>query len=200
MQFLFYRYLGLLLGVVLAGAFLGSTANAQGRTITCESKYQRYQYCRVNTQNRVRLTRKLSNNPCTEGRSWGYDRRGVWVDDGCRARFEVAYRSGGNHGWDHGHGHGHRPGHSGSNRVPNWAIGHFRGYNPQYNSEVDLRIHDNGKVVARIHGRRVTGHYNARAGEIELSQVRLRVDKARRGFRTTQAGNRNNVVFYTRVR
>lgn len=35
-----------------------------------------------------RLIQQLSQSACVEGRSWGYDSRGgLWVDDGCRARF-----------------------------------------------------------------------------------------------------------------
>jgi hypothetical protein len=32
---------------------------------------------------------KLSDARCTEGYSWGFDRRGVWVDHGCRAEFRL---------------------------------------------------------------------------------------------------------------
>ncbi|EWC49317.1 hypothetical protein XAR_4358 [Xanthomonas citri pv. glycines str. 8ra] len=37
------------------------------------------------------LTRQLSDTRCEEGRTWGYDdrRATVWVNDGCRARFEA---------------------------------------------------------------------------------------------------------------
>jgi hypothetical protein len=38
----------------------------------------------------VRLVRQLSDRPCVEGRSWGWDSRGIWVDRGCRAEFLVS--------------------------------------------------------------------------------------------------------------
>jgi hypothetical protein len=38
------------------------------------------------------LVRQRSGSPCIEGRTWGRDRSGVWVDRGCRADFEVVRR------------------------------------------------------------------------------------------------------------
>ena len=57
--------------------------------LRCESTDGRQQYCRADTRNGVRLIDRLSRAPCVEGQTWGYDRRGVWVDRGCRAVFEV---------------------------------------------------------------------------------------------------------------
>jgi len=37
----------------------------------------------------VRLVRQVSTAPCREGRSWGWNRNGVWTDDGCRAVFDI---------------------------------------------------------------------------------------------------------------
>ena len=34
------------------------------------------------------MERQLSSEPCEEGRTWGRNDRGVWVDRGCRAIFE----------------------------------------------------------------------------------------------------------------
>jgi hypothetical protein len=33
--------------------------------------------------------REHSDSSCRQGRSWGFDRRGIWVDHGCRADFQV---------------------------------------------------------------------------------------------------------------
>lgn len=49
---------------------------------------------RIDTRGGVRLIRQLSDSDCREGRSWGYNAREVWVDDGCRAEFEVFKRDG----------------------------------------------------------------------------------------------------------
>jgi hypothetical protein len=191
----FRLFCGLLLSVIIGTVFLSTTATAQSKTITCKSQHLRYQYCRVNTENRVRLLRSLSNDPCIEGRTWGYDRRGVWVDDGCRGNFEVAFRTGGGGGWQGDYDQG-RP----SNRIPNWAIGQFEGYNQSANIEVSLRILDNGKVISRVGWLRFNGYFDGRNQEIVVGPNRFRIDRERRGIRTTQVGNRNNVVFYTRVR
>jgi len=65
-----------------------------GETITCESKSERYDYCRTGTTGRVRLQRQLSDAPCQEYSTWGADRdgSGVWVTDGCRGVFVVEGR------------------------------------------------------------------------------------------------------------
>ncbi|MBP6003869.1 MAG: DUF3011 domain-containing protein [Pyrinomonadaceae bacterium] len=60
---------------------------AQNKMLTCGSTGGNYNYCRVDTDNRVRLERKLSISDCVYGSSWGYDKRGIWVDRGCRAEF-----------------------------------------------------------------------------------------------------------------
>lgn len=58
--------------------------------LTCESRGNRYQYCPAPVHHAyVRMTRRLSDAGCEFNRDWGYDRRGVWVDNGCRADFEI---------------------------------------------------------------------------------------------------------------
>ncbi len=57
--------------------------------IRCESNDQRQAYCALPFKGRVRLVNQVSRAACTEGYSWGADRRGVWVSQGCRADFEV---------------------------------------------------------------------------------------------------------------
>ena len=70
-------------------------------SVTCESRENRRQSCAIhgNTQNAtVFLAEQLSDSDCTRGSTWGLDSRGIWVDRGCRARFQVSYRQGNNHG------------------------------------------------------------------------------------------------------
>lgn len=58
-------------------------------SVTCASANNRYTTCAWD-RNRgwPIMIRQLSDSPCIEGQSWGYDqRRGLWVDRGCRARF-----------------------------------------------------------------------------------------------------------------
>ncbi len=86
---------------MLAVAAMLGLANrpAQAQTtVTCQSRDGRREVCRVDTRGGVRLVDRLSDRPCVQGRSWGYSRSGIWVDDGCRARFRVGYTNNGR--WD----------------------------------------------------------------------------------------------------
>jgi Protein of unknown function (DUF3011) len=58
-----------------------------GSQVICESKKGRTQYCSIDTTYGVELVEQYSRSACIEGESWGYDRRGVWVQSGCRAAF-----------------------------------------------------------------------------------------------------------------
>jgi hypothetical protein len=64
-------------------------ANSTSQYILCESNNNDRKYCRVDGRGGVRLSRQLSDARCTQGSTWGYDNGGVWVDNGCRAEFEV---------------------------------------------------------------------------------------------------------------
>ena len=68
-------------------AALSLPCAAQTGSLTCSSDDGDYHYCRADTQNQVELVRKLPGARCEQGRSWGFDPRGIWVDRGCRARF-----------------------------------------------------------------------------------------------------------------
>ena len=55
-----------------------------------ESINDRYNYCRAPIhRSHVRMLRRHSDSGCTYDRDWGYDSRGVWVENGCRATFEI---------------------------------------------------------------------------------------------------------------
>jgi hypothetical protein len=75
-------------------------------TIECSSDGYRYETCHVGEGIiDVRLVRQISNSACNEGRSWGYTYDSIWVDQGCRATFEVVLR--GSHGGGGGGGGHH---------------------------------------------------------------------------------------------
>ncbi len=67
-------------------------SNELSSRIRCESfqanGYGR-KYCPANTRGGVRLSRTFGDSECVQGSSWGYDAGGVWVDNGCRAEFEL---------------------------------------------------------------------------------------------------------------
>ena len=92
---------GIVLAALLAGVSLFAAAPARAKSgfLTCESISYRYQYCSANTQGRVIMVRERSTgNLCRQGRGWGYDNNGIWVDRGCRAEFSYGRDNGGG-GW-----------------------------------------------------------------------------------------------------
>jgi hypothetical protein len=71
------------------GAAGNSADRNRSRSITCSSDNGQRVYCESGTQGEVRLVRQISGSACQEGSTWGHDTRGIWVDRGCRAEFEV---------------------------------------------------------------------------------------------------------------
>lgn len=67
----------------------GSTSTVPVTTVTCESRNNRRNSCQAATSGGVRLVRRLSSAACEQGRGWGFDEQGIWVDNGCRAVFEI---------------------------------------------------------------------------------------------------------------
>jgi hypothetical protein len=58
-----------------------------GVPLTCSSNDGGRQHCPADTHGGVQMVRQISGSPCVEGRTWGFDQSGVWVDKGCRANF-----------------------------------------------------------------------------------------------------------------
>src|SRR5216683_1782608 len=83
----------LFLSAVLLGICLFTPQKSLAQsTIACNSDDMRRHSCPVDTRGGVRLLTQHSEAPCTEGRSWGSDNEGIWVDAGCRADFAVGER------------------------------------------------------------------------------------------------------------
>ena len=54
----------------------------------CESRDGHRKVCDAHLRGyRIADVREISRTDCDIGRNFGYDDRGVWVDDGCRAEF-----------------------------------------------------------------------------------------------------------------
>lgn len=68
--------------------------NGYTHVVRCESFSGRSNFCRVNAQGRVFITRQLSQRQCVRGRNWNADYRGIWVGGGCRADFAIVPRPG----------------------------------------------------------------------------------------------------------
>ena len=78
---------------IAAACAAPSAANAQpgygGPRITCSSNDGRRNWCDIGPSRDVRLVRQISGSACVRDSTWGVDRRGLWVDRGCRAEFVV---------------------------------------------------------------------------------------------------------------
>lgn len=78
------------IGLLVAAVFGWTTpAAAQPvERIRCESWDYRYQSCPVRDPQYVRLAERIAGR-CIEGSDWGVNGRGIYVQNGCRAVFEV---------------------------------------------------------------------------------------------------------------
>lgn len=74
------------------GGFSGGVRG--GNDIICESANNRYTECATGFRGPVEIVEQYSSSQCVEGRSWGRNRGGIWVDRGCRARFAQYYGGG----------------------------------------------------------------------------------------------------------
>ncbi|MBN8480212.1 MAG: DUF3011 domain-containing protein [Xanthomonadales bacterium] len=87
--------------------------------VRCGSNDYRYRMCQVDTGrgSHVSVDRQISDTRCIEGRTWGWNRAGIWVDGGCEAIFRIERRWGGDGGGpSYGGGGDWRPG-------PDWDRG-----------------------------------------------------------------------------
>ena len=84
--------------VSLYGFGWGDDWNGQNKLeFVCASTDSRYRECQLPVNGRASLVKRISDARCIEGQTWGQRRDLVWVDQGCRARFEVL-RGGGSGG------------------------------------------------------------------------------------------------------
>ena len=70
-------------------ATMVSNSAVRPATILCESKNNSRNHCRTDTRWGITLVRQVSENECIRGRSWGYDKDGIWVNEGCRGEFTL---------------------------------------------------------------------------------------------------------------
>ena len=78
--------------IAVTGAILISTPVTADQRISCKSRNHQYNMCRADTHGYVRLVKQHSRADCIQGRTWDYDRRGIWVDDNCVADFVIETR------------------------------------------------------------------------------------------------------------
>ncbi len=63
----------------------GGSPPPAGRLVVCEAAGRQRTRCAAHLTARPRVD--VISGTCVEHRSWGWDRAGVWVRNGCRARF-----------------------------------------------------------------------------------------------------------------
>jgi hypothetical protein len=74
-----------------SGGGYGGAGHGNREVIRCESHDNVRNFCDARHNRRIRLLRQLSSAHCIEGNTWYATDRGVFVDHGCRADFEVTY-------------------------------------------------------------------------------------------------------------
>jgi hypothetical protein len=197
----------------------GGILEAQQRTIRCESSSNRQNFCRVNTDGRATLVREFSRSRCTQWRTWGFERGGVWVRDGCRADFRVG-----------------RPGSSGgvgagtaavvgagvgaavmaailSNREsgsapapappppprtpPSWAVGTFRGFDPRDNIELDITVTPQGDIAGTADGKTIGGGMTV--GGIRIGTAEFGITQEAWGFTARSRDSTNTLIYFRRL-
>jgi hypothetical protein len=58
------------------------------QSISCESRDYQRNYCETGIQvSRAWIINQTSASPCIQGRTWGYDGDGIWVNSGCAGEF-----------------------------------------------------------------------------------------------------------------
>ena len=73
----------------IQAAAMGGGNYGDNTVVRCSSDDGGLHYCQADTRGDVDLLRQRSHADCTEGYSWGFDQRGIWVDKGCRGDFVV---------------------------------------------------------------------------------------------------------------
>ncbi|HNT37958.1 MAG TPA: DUF3011 domain-containing protein [Rubrivivax sp.] len=174
--------------------------------LECRSSGYRYQYCSADTENNVELVQQISSSACKFGRSWGYDARGIWVDNGCAASF----RYGRSHGGGGSHGDkvaaelagalivaaivGSQSRHHGDDdgaehvdaSVPPWAVGRFAGQDFESGVGIELAIDRKGRIDGYQGGREFYGQ--VRGNEAWIGNREYGLMQTRDGIRLVGEG------------
>lgn len=91
-------------GFAFASAARADDDNGTGKSVSCSSDNGHRNECAADLRGfTIRDVDQSSRTECVVGRNWGYDSRGVWVDEGCRATFHFDSYRGGNHPRNYGY-------------------------------------------------------------------------------------------------
>lgn len=180
-------------------------ARAGQREIRCDSRGLGHNFCRVDTEGKVELVDRHSLFSCREGRSWGYDDRGVWVDKGCSATFRVGR-----------HGHSNKAAVAGAvvglaalaaiaasrhkaeaTEVESWTVGSFTGDDPREGVTVSLRILPGGQVSGRAGDHDIAGHLQG--ARLEAGRQVFRIERQGNGFLAIDERDDTHRVTFNRI-
>ncbi len=70
------------------GGGMGGGMPGSGQVITCSSWNFQPARCAAFTRNGITLL-SVNGGECIRNRTWGWDGNGIWVNNGCRARFQI---------------------------------------------------------------------------------------------------------------
>lgn len=74
------------------GALVHAPVAESADVVRCGASRNQEAFCPADVRGGVTLVRQLSRAGCWEGSTWGTNRRGIWVANGCRADFAVGER------------------------------------------------------------------------------------------------------------
>lgn len=152
--------------------------DSRGRVIRCESDNYRHRSCATGGAH-ARIVRQISRAACVEGRTWGNDGRGIWVDRGCAAEFALVPRGRGydnryNRGYDDraAYGYGNRD----NRRYDDRAA---YGYDPRYGNQSYSGGGRQIRCESRKYGREFCRVPGLRAADIvhQISQTRCQFNR-----------------------
>lgn len=201
----FQRALSATLCVAMAAVPLAAQAET---TIRCESDSYRYRYCPIRTDNRVDLIHQLSKTGCRQNRTWGYDRGGVWVDQGCAAEFRVG---GGGSGLSHGEKTAigaiaglaiigaianSKNSQAQQQDVSSWAVGNFSGYDSYEGTNVQVNILPGGSLNGYAGNNSFSGY--VRGNRMEAGRHVFNISRQGNGFQAVDDRDASHRVYFQR--
>lgn len=182
----------------------GQPAGAAQREIRCDSRGLGYNFCRADTGGRVELVDRHSLFSCREGRSWGYDPRGVWVDKGCSATFRVGRHKdndkavlGAVIGLAALAAIASSRNKAEAAEVQSWSVGSFSANDEREGVRVTLRILPGGQVSGRAGDQDISGHLQG--ARLEAGRQVFRIERQGTGFLAIDERDETHRVTFNRI-
>ena len=69
---------------IIADAVAGCTS-----TVTCSFSDNAWHFCQADTREGARLVKQTNVAACVAGKTWGWDEKGIWVNQGCGGQFAL---------------------------------------------------------------------------------------------------------------